>query len=504
MARRKGMTRRRGPRRYKTMKRRVKRHQGRKRTRVNRMKGGKRRRNTRKQMKGGSNMLWTNNPHRNDLIANDLIANDFKERTKRYFHMERPEKRTLRPEKRTLGFFNMSFASDLGIVPNKHEIIGGRQDSEATFLLNTPENDRRKFWKNSLELLTAFIRTKTPIAIGLVELNKWKNPDGTQKSLKKMGLEAKGFSSWDEWNKYNNNEQNKLKGIEAIEDMLKKHKKYTCYYAPASPPYGDFYNMCIWDKELLGETKYANVYTMERDPARAIIFIYTTEKILLIVLHAGQPQTTTEEHLDHVQNDIDNKARTFLVENKIITNTDDTGSISENVKDCIVFGDFNAKEIDLKKLKMFDKFSFVNKRNGKKTCCYNWDSVNINDEDLPNKITRKDKHFIRETVELPRRNRNSTIKRLNKITTEIPTAGVGKRIPLKGKDGKDLAPISEYKYFGDFIFTKNGADNHIFRPDNFKHDGVSKESDHEFVYAESRINIAAERSRRLTFLGSIG
>lgn len=51
------MTHRRGPRRYRTMKRRVKRHQGRKRTRVNRMKGGKRRRNTRKQMKGGGQIV---------------------------------------------------------------------------------------------------------------------------------------------------------------------------------------------------------------------------------------------------------------------------------------------------------------------------------------------------------------------------------------------------------------------------------------------------------------
>lgn len=487
MVRRKRMTHRRGPRRYRTMKRRVKRHQGRKRTRVNRMKGGKRRRNTRKQMKGGSNILWTNNPHRNLQVEPGSHA--FNENTTRYI-------RTEKPEKRTLGVFNMSFASDLGIVPNKHEIIKGRQDSEATFLLNTPENDRRKFWKNSLELLTAFITTKNPIAIGLVELNKWNNPDGTQKSLKDMGLEgskAKGFSSWDEWNEYNNNEQNKLKGIEAIEDMLKKHKKYTCYYAPASPPYGDFYNMCIWDKELLGEKKYANVYTMERDEARPIIFIYTTEKILLIVLHAGQPKTTTEEHLLHVQKDIDNKARTFLVQNNIIRNADDFDIISEKVNDCIVFGDFNAKEMDLKKLNMFNKSSFVEKNNGVKACCYNWDSVNINDKDLPNKITRKDKHFIRETAELPGRNHHSTIKRLNPfftITTEIPTAGVGERIPLKDREGKDLAPFSEYKYFGDFIFTKNGAgNNHIFRPDNFKHDGVSQESDHEFVYAESKINI---------------
>ena len=148
-----------------------------------------------------------------------------------------------------VGSYNMSFASDLGIVVNHPAIVKkGRQDSEAGFLLNLehcePTNkstgdQRRQYWENAKDHLKSFLQSsfeytgtwaKNPVAIGLQELNSWKHisaknlpPDdpiqqanpapkiplrtalpvlGDAKDLKRMGLEGKGFTSIGDWDLY--------------------------------------------------------------------------------------------------------------------------------------------------------------------------------------------------------------------------------------------------------------------------------------------------------------
>jgi len=152
-----------------------------------------------------------------------------------------------------VGSYNMSFASDLGIVVNHPAIVEKRrQDSEAGFLLNLdackPTNkstgdERRQYWENAKDHLKSFLQSSfdeynrtsatKPVAIGLQELNSWKHisaekspPDapiqqanpapkiplrtalpvlGDAKDLKRMGLEGKGFTSIGDWDLYTPN-----------------------------------------------------------------------------------------------------------------------------------------------------------------------------------------------------------------------------------------------------------------------------------------------------------
>lgn len=148
-----------------------------------------------------------------------------------------------------VGSYNMSFASDLGIVVNHPDIVEkGRQDSEAGFLLNLDHcnpnvksngDQRRLYWENAKDHLKSFLQSSfeyngtsatKPVAIGLQELNSWKhisaeNPPQeapiqqanpapkialrtvlpvleNAKDFDRMGLKGKGFISKEVWESY--------------------------------------------------------------------------------------------------------------------------------------------------------------------------------------------------------------------------------------------------------------------------------------------------------------
>lgn len=89
----------------------------------------------------------------------------------------------------TIGSYNMSYASDLGNIPNKVLVKGipnspaNRQESEAAFLLPLHKDMKkdqgnlgsRSYFNNAVANLMHFIETQSPAAIGLQEVNNWKS-----------------------------------------------------------------------------------------------------------------------------------------------------------------------------------------------------------------------------------------------------------------------------------------------------------------------------------------
>lgn len=99
-------------------------------------------------------------------------------------------------EEITIGSYNMSFASDLGTIPNKNigdGILGKlRQESETAFLIPLAKDmqegkpvDSRSYYRNAVDNLVHFIKDKSPQAVGLQEVNCWKNYSYLNKSLTK-------------------------------------------------------------------------------------------------------------------------------------------------------------------------------------------------------------------------------------------------------------------------------------------------------------------------------
>ena len=361
-------------------------------------------------------------------------------------------------EGRVMGTYNMSFASDLGIVPNKD--IDIRQDSEAAFLIRTSVTDRREFWKNSLNLLMEFIEKQRPVYVGLVELNKWPElgTDGAA-IFKEMYLGSKGFTDWNDWCESNQNGEQELKGIAAIKDRLQKHPQYTEYHGGVtgkfrSIPFGDFYAMCIWDHTVLGNIKYGETYDMNLvtgnygDNSRPIIFVYTTLKVLLVVLHGPNNADDALAGSPMLKALISLKTKQFC---------NDKNLSASDIDYCVVSGDFNAKTVDFDTLPLLDDTLVVKKQKSECTsCCYNWDSVKGGKGENP---AYKD---------------------------EI-CAGKGERHELQ-----HLGKIENYKFVGDFVFCNRDTTEQRTYRTKFYDDGLSRESDHELVYT-SGISVVKDK-----------
>ena len=357
---------------------------------------------------------------------------------------------------RAMGTYNMSFASDLGIVPNKD--IGGRQDSEAAFLMRTSETDRREFWKNSLDLLMDFIQNQRPVCVGLVELNKWPEETNGAVIFEEMYLGSKGFTDWNDWCESNQNGEQELKGIAAIQNKLREYPQYTEYHGGVTGnfkgnPFGDFYAMCIWDHTVLGNMRYGETYDMNSenyggDNSRPIIFVYTEKKVLLVVLHGPNNAVDALAGSPMLKALINLKTKQFCNDNNLS---------ASNIDYCVVSGDFNAKTVDFDTLPLLDDTLVVKKQKSECTsCCYNWDSVKGGKGENP------------------------------AYEDEI-CAGIGERHELK-----DLGKIENYKFVGDFVFCTHDTNEQRTYRTKFYDDGLSRESDHELVYT-SGISVVKDK-----------
>jgi len=72
-----------------------------------------------------------------------------------------------------VGTYNMSFAGDAGLDPNRAGVF----ESEGAFHKTNKEADKRQFWINALENVKKFVNEPTAGFIGFQEINK--TPDGS-------------------------------------------------------------------------------------------------------------------------------------------------------------------------------------------------------------------------------------------------------------------------------------------------------------------------------------
>ena len=350
----------------------------------------------------------------------------------------------------TVGTYNMSFASDLGLDPNRSSVY----ESEASFLLSNDSGDPRKFWKNSLDNVIYFWKSKTflkdhkPSFLGLQEINKTSIGSTT-------GSDAI---------------RQKLKEIDPNISMITeeidsgKSKPALC---------------CIWDSKKLGQmvkteiSKFNYVPIIERqftlkltpDNGRPVLMVYTDKGYLLIVLHAPNNDDLALHNLLDFRKNLNDKIYNFSKNLKLYSDR------------IFISGDFNDKYDAIQNLHLtlqHQNFTLKYKGTAPKSCCHNWDS------------SCSESRYTTLT-DLPGREGRQTIGTCTvpiDPTTQkpYPLAGSGKR-HLMGPEGD----IRNYRYYGDKVFGANPLHNittmkyiDYIRP-HISNTSHSEQSDHEMV-----------------------
>jgi len=346
-------------------------------------------------------------------------------------------KKSVRYTVHTIGTYNMSFASDLGLDPTRQDVY----ESEAAFLLSNNSGDPRKFWKNALENVIYFWKAKTfikhhnPSFLGLQEINKTEVGSLTGSAIIRQ----------------------KLKEINPYIDMITeeidsgKSKPALC---------------CIWDTKKLGlavKTEISN----HRSP---ILTVYTTKGYLLVVLH--------NRHLEHHNDDLEHHNLLDFRKNlnyKINNFSEDLKLYKDRIFIC---GDFNDKYDALQTLYLTNNITLKYKGAAPKSCCHNWNSSCSDSRYTP--ITNIGGKDI-GTCAVP----------IDSLTQKpYPLSGPGKRTPM-GPEGD----IPNYRYYGDKVFGQNPVSNidTMRKVNNVRSDltntSHSKESDHEMVICTFRTKL---------------
>lgn len=378
-------------------------------------------------------------------------------RSRRSKKPSKPSKRSRRNSSRrskqilhTVGTYNMSFASDLGLDPNRE----GVYESEGSFLLSNYSGDPRRFWKNSLDAVIYFWKSKTfikghkPSFLGLQEINKTSVGSITGSAIITQKLK--------EINPY----------INIVTEEIDTGKS-----KPALS--------CIWDRKKLGElvksqiSKLDYVPVIERqftskltpDNGRPILMVYTDKGYLLVVLHAPNNDDLARHHLLDFRKNLNDKINNFSKDLKLYTDR------------IFISGDFNDKYDAIQTLSLTVRnrdFTLKYKGTAPKSCCHNWDSSCSQSR-------------YTQLLNLPgregRQNIGTCTVPIDPVTQKpYPLAGPGKRTLMKAE-----GDIANYRYYGDKVFGTNPVDDirimryidHV-RPEvsNTSH---SQESDHEMV-----------------------
>lgn len=347
----------------------------------------------------------------------------------------------------TIGIYNMSFMSDKTIPIGKDMAFA----SEAAFLarLYNKPDERRSYWINAQNLLKSFILDKKPSMIGLQEMN----------------LTALGSNH----------------GTNAIDIMLKEiniaFKYFNFKYKQISKqivlPTMKLAVSIIYNTEIFGniknEDKHIKIIDNINQNGRPLLMILTTndknEISLLVTVNGAQDpklRTKFEEFnkymIDKNKTFLEDQIKIFLEDNQINLNV---------LKHIFITGDINdrydiIKDIDITTKDGNVKVSYTGL--APKSCCYNWDS-SCEFSDI--EVSLADK----KTCKLPADNLI--------IDKDKGKLGLGSR-----------GAIKNYRYTGDKVFglypkKDSNIDNiQIYRPHKFKYDDdISKESDHELVYA---------------------
>jgi len=224
----------------------------------------------------------------------------------------------------TVGTYNMSFASDLGLDPTRPDVY----ESEASFLLSNDSGDRRSFWKNALDNVIYFWKSKTfiknhnPSFLGLQEINKTLPGSLTGSAIITQKLK--------EINPY----------INIITEEIDSENSKRAL-------------SCIWDTKKLGnliKTSISNLHM--RIP---ILTVYTDKGYLLIVLHAPKNHNTILQQLTRKISDFSQNFKLY----------------SDRI---FISGDFNDIYDSIRTIKINHNFTLKYRGQAPKSCCHNWNS----------------------------------------------------------------------------------------------------------------------------------
>lgn len=348
----------------------------------------------------------------------------------------------------TVGTYNMSFMSDLTTD------IGPKMAwaSEGAFLarLQGKTEERRSYWNNAKELLKQFITDHQPSVVGLQEMNVTAPGSGT--------------------------------GTDAINQMLKEvDEKYQIESAEIviNPNVKPAVSI-IYDTTKIGTKKASKIVDNANQPGRPILMLLTEldgKKYLSVSMHGAQDpklRLDKDKFNDYmVENNkkfLEETIVAFLKENEITTASQMSG--------VFITGDFNDRYDAITEINIFDTEKATYSGKAPKACCYNWDS-SCPDTDVEKDFGDNYKTCTEPPMDYTTEGQLS-IKDANKAKLSLP---------------EERGNTKNYRYAGDKVFVLGpNAELKIFRTHEF--DGVSTESDHEFVYYEPSSSPSVKGGRK--------
>jgi len=304
-------------------------------------------------------------------------------------------------------------------------------------LYGKPEQ-RRSYWINAMNLLNAFLTEKQPSVVGLQDMN----------------LAAEGANT----------------GTDAINQMLAG----TGYKQIShSVPTNNAGLSIIYHPGKVGELKHVHCLDNVNQGGRPVLMVVTElngKNYLSVSIHGAQdPKLRLDKNAFNAYMAEKNKA---FLESSAKTFLDSNGIDVAGLAGVFIMGDFNDRYDGITEITIGDKVATYSGV-APKSCCHNWDS-SCPDED----------------VEIDFGNGYKTCR--EPPADQIKSAEFGK-LPLPGERGA----IKNYKYAGDKVFGLNPKSNMaMYRPAGFN--GVSRESDHELVYASVGEAMAGGSRRRRT------
>jgi hypothetical protein len=322
-----------------------------------------------------------------------------------------------------IGTYNMSFMSDLP-TPIGTGMAFASEGAFLARLYGKPE-ERRKFWINAMTLLKQFLMEKSPSVVGLQEMN----------------LSGAGANT----------------GTDAINQILSDtpYKQIS-----QSVPTNNAGLSIIYNPEKVGELKHVQCIDNPNLGGRPILMVVTElngKNYLSVSMHGAQdPKLRLDKDAFDVYMVEKNKQMLETETNRFL---DSNGIAKETLAGIFIMGDFNDRYDAIKDITI-DGITATYKGVAPKSCCYNWDSS------CPDADVEKDFGNGYKTCKEPT---------IDQIKNEVQG-----KLSLPG----DRGATKNYKYAGDKVFGLNPiSEMAIYRPVKEGWDGISKESDHEFVYA---------------------
>ena len=381
-----------------------------------------------------------------------------------------------------VGTYNMSFAGDAGLDPNRPGVF----ESEAAFHKTNMSADKRQFWINALENVKKFVNEPTAGFIGFQEINK--TPDGS----------ATGSGAL----------TSAIKLVKGTFEVITEEIVVSPFVKPAIT--------IAWDTAKLGGHSRHEIKDLDYVPTepntnkqagRPMLMVLTDKGYLLISLHApNYPPTYTGEFPD-LRTTINSNIKAFMGDKAIDSNK------------VFIVGDFNDRFDALQTITLENGTDLKYQGKAPRSCCHNWDSTctvgrfekksglskrNSRDDigtckpptyqDMidQGKLTVEKFTEIKEASKAAANKAEANGKPRPKVIVETDTialAGPGLRFEL-GSEGN----IENYRYYSDKVFGAKPAGNIRIFPGGRA--GASKESDHEMVVAEFNIPDAATAGGR--------